>query len=56
MRLARTAELLYSAKVVVTLVDELATYGLVGVRRFELRAPASQTQCSDQAELHTENW
>ena len=45
MRLARTARLLYSAK----LVDKL-----VGMRRFELRATASQTQCSDQAELHTE--
>ena len=45
MRLARTAGLLYSAKLVVN---------LVGVRRFELRATASQTQCSDQAELHTE--
>ena len=48
MRLARTARLLYSAKVVVKFVD------LVGVRRFELRATAPQTQCSDQAELHTE--
>ena len=47
MRLARTAGLLYSANLVVN---------LVGVRRFELRATASQTQCSDQAELHTENW
>ena len=45
MRLARTAGLLYSAK----LVDEM-----VGMRRFELRATASQTQCSDQAELYTE--
>ena len=45
MRLARTAGLLYSAKVI---------NKLVGIRRFELRATASQTQCSDQAELHTE--
>ena len=47
MRLARTAGLLYSEK----LVDKL-----VGMRRFELRAPASQTQCSDLTELHTGNW
>ena len=51
MRLARTAGLLYPAKLVVKLVVKL-----VGMRRFELRAPASQTQCSDLTELHTGNW
>ena len=28
---------------------------MVGVRGFEPLAPAPQTQCSSQAELHTEN-